>query len=331
MNLSIPKAVAREECPKRKLTPKKTFLFVLSWICVLVFGFFFCAMCLDLVVQLAISPSNETSLILFTAVLCATLLFLIFIFLRRFSRIAFWRYASWAIFIGAALNVLVLLWSACVIIGPTLQSQRTTRCTTIADQLQIAEGAIVPIATDLGTGTAFAIDDNYTLITAYHVVEGAKTIYANYASGDISISVLSTAPEFDIAILKISEPTPDHLVFTSNYNLADQVYAYGYPANAFYAGQPSLSAGVISRVLTNENLKMTDESAPDGLEIIQTDASVNPGNSGGPLINACGAIGIVDAQSNILELQSIVSEQNINYAISSKTAAKRFSLTINDN
>lgn len=332
MKLFKSKKLTSEETPVRKITVKKVFILIASWLCTLVFGFFFCAICLDLVVQLGTSPTDEKSLIFFTALLCATSLILIHKFLKKFSKIKFFKYASWAIFIGAMLNILVLLVNAYMIVAPTFQTQEdTSTCTTLDQQLGVAMGAIVPIMTDFGTGTAFAVDDNYTLVTAYHVVDGATDIYANYASGRVEISVIDTSPEFDIAILRIAEPTPDHLTFTSRYYLADQVYAYGYPANTFYAGQPSLSSGIVSRIIENDSLKLNDQSIPDGLEIIQTDASVNPGNSGGPLINSCGAIGVIDAQSNLLQLQSVVSEQNINYAISSKTVSERFSLLISDN
>lgn len=101
------------------------------------------------------------------------------------------------------------------------------------------------------------------------------------------------------------------------------VYAVGWPSNAFTAGHASVSGGIVSRVLDAESLKLNseDRALPPHLRIVQTDATINPGNSGGPLLNKCSVIGVITSQSDSQSFSQfgLVSEQNINYAVSSET------------
>lgn len=217
-------------------------------------------------------------------------------------------------------------------LGFSTGSAEGSECTSIYAQLYAAEGAVSPIATNLGTGTAFAIDSNGSYITAYHVIENATEIYINSTSGRTDLTVKETAPEYDIALLSSGKPTPRFLQLRSDYDWTDQVYAYGYPKNTFSAGGPTISSGIISRILKNEDIKLNYKDAVAGLEIVQTDAAINPGNSGGPLFNECGAVGVIASMSdsNNLKDYGFASEQGIGYAISSKTVAERFKLKVHN-
>lgn len=206
-------------------------------------------------------------------------------------------------------------------------------CTALSDQLQALRGAIVPIATERGTGTAFVVRDGNTLLTAYHVIEGANKVVASYVSGEVPITVLDTAPDLDLALLHTERSVGAPLKLTDDYSLADDVYIYGYPGNTFTGGQASLSKGILSRIIDQDTLDInnrhTNQNLPGDLEILQTDAAVNPGNSGGPIVNKCGAIGVVSAKSDSGRLSDyigITSEDGINYAISAKSAMDRFGL-----
>lgn len=239
------------------------------------------------------------------------------------------------LWIGIGLYGLMLVGGTVGVLSGTLSEAGNSigSCSSAQEQYAQHASAVVPIRTNLGSGTAFAIDPGGTLLTAYHVVAGARTVVASYSSGEVPIEVLSTAPEYDLALLKLGEPTPNHFNITSSYSTTDLVYAYGYPGNALEAGPPSLSGGIVSRVLTTADLRMTDGSFPDGLEIIQTDAAINPGNSGGPLIGKCGVIGVVQSISDSSQLSryiGVVSEQGIGYAVSVKSAALEFNLPIYD-
>jgi len=238
------------------------------------------------------------------------------------------------LFIGLGIYSLILTLGIIMNFTPKPNVNDVGFCSTPRQQYNSHGSAIVPIATNLGIGSGFAVNNNNTILTAYHVVEGASTIFANYSSGKVKMEVLDTAPQYDLAILKIEKPTDSFFRLSDTYSISDDVYAYGYPGNSLTAGPPSLSSGIISRVIDIASLRMTSQAAADGLEIIQTDAAINPGNSGGPLIGNCGVVGIVSSISDTNSLHQYfgsVSEQNIGFAISSKTANKVFSKYLSEN
>jgi len=182
-------------------------------------------------------------------------------------------------------------------------------------------GAVYPIRTNLSTGTAFATSADGHLVTAYHVIEDADVIEINFVSGKIPVTVVRTAPGYDLALLKIDQPTTSFLDLSEVYKPSDTVYAVGWPRNAFTAGPASISTGIVSRTIKGSDIALEYEGAPMNLEILQSDTAVNPGNSGGPLVGACGAVGVVTATSDSEQLgeYGFVSEQGISYSVSAKT------------
>jgi S1-C subfamily serine protease len=148
-----------------------------------------------------------------------------------------------------------------------------------------------------GLGSGVVIDDSSDILTSLHVVAGASEIKLTFADGmQTSASMINMQPENDIAVLR-PDKTPTLLVpaVLGNPNamqVGDDVYAVGNPFGLY----GSLSAGVISgfdRVFEppDSDLKLTG--------LIQIDAAVNPGNSGGPLLNRYGqVIGIVEGITN---------------------------------
>jgi len=266
-----------------------------------------------------------------TGIFGVTLLALIVMKLRHFRRSLFSKNIIIGLTVGVALYALMIITG---IVSTVTVGANSGQCSDLKTKISQITNATVPIATNLGWGTAFAIDNSGTLLTAYHVIDGASEVYANYATGRIPITVYKTAPDVDLALLKISQPLTDFISLTSNYSLGDPVYVYGYPGNTFNAGQGSLSSGIVSRVISNDDLKLSfpGKSIPNHLEFIQTDAAVNPGNSGGPVVGPCGIVGVADLKSDskgLGEYLDIVSEQDINYAVSAKTAATEFGLSIN--
>ena len=147
-------------------------------------------------------------------------------------------------------------------------------------------------ATGLGAGVI--INARGSILTALHVVEGADSIRVSFVDGTKSpASVISTDPKNDIAVLA-PERNPEVIVpavLGGGGAVGDEAYAVGHPLG--YIG--SLSAGVISGL--DRSVKVGDDKTLSGL--IQFDAAVNPGNSGGPLLNRGGeVIGIVTALAN---------------------------------
>ncbi|HTK39746.1 MAG TPA: trypsin-like peptidase domain-containing protein [Patescibacteria group bacterium] len=260
------------------------------------------------------------------ALLGIMLITLLLILVHRYRTKTYIFHLRIGLFIGIGIYALMFLAAIAADISPQKASELDV-CTSPRDQYMSRGDAIVPISTDLGSGTGFAIDSKGTILTAYHVVKGAKSINASYSSGEQKMKLIDKAPQYDLALLKLSKPTSSYFILSDTYTTGDNVFAYGYPGNSLTAGPPSLSTGIVSRVVDIASLRMTVQSAPDGLELIQTDAAINPGNSGGPLIGGCGVIGIVSFVSDTSALHKYtgsVSEQNIGFAISARTAEAAF-------
>jgi S1-C subfamily serine protease len=148
-----------------------------------------------------------------------------------------------------------------------------------------------------GLGSGVIIDDIGDILTSLHVVAGATDIQVMFADGTQSgAEVVATQPENDIAVLRASQPpellVPAILGNPHAMSVGDEVYAVGNPFGLY----GSMSAGVISGF--NRSFKPANSNQElDGL--IQIDAAVNPGNSGGPLLNRDGeVIGIVEGIAN---------------------------------
>ena len=135
------------------------------------------------------------------------------------------------------------------------------------------------------------VNRNGSILTANHVIEGATEIAVSFVDGSRSEAiVVSAEPENDIAVLQPLQG-PEVIVpavLGGAGQIGEEAYAVGHPLG--YTG--SMTSGVISGL--DRSLVREDGSRLRGL--IQFDAAVNPGNSGGPLLNRAGqVIGIVTA------------------------------------
>jgi S1-C subfamily serine protease len=166
-------------------------------------------------------------------------------------------------------------------------------------------------------GTGVVIVDNGTILTNLHVVRNAKRVKVVFADGlESDATVIGVRPEHDLAVLQ-ARTIPDDLFpatmqSTADLRLGDQVAAVGFP---FGIG-PSVSAGVVSGL-------RREFRSPQGKRVltnlIQFDAAVNPGNSGGPLVNAEGeVVGIVTAILNPIQQGFFVG---IGFAVPIENAA----------
>jgi S1-C subfamily serine protease len=154
-------------------------------------------------------------------------------------------------------------------------------------------------------GSGVVIVDQGLILTNLHVVAGAKRLRVTFFDGMKSDAVLVAAhPENDLAVIR-AKTLPDDLPAatlgsTSRLKPGDEVVAVGFP---FGIG-PSVSSGVISGL--NREFR-----SPEGKRVltrlIQFDAAVNPGNSGGPLVTMSGeVIGIVTAILNPTEARTFI-------------------------
>lgn len=160
--------------------------------------------------------------------------------------------------------------------------------------------ALVPKAggtSEGALGTGVVIDESGIILTNLHIVKNAVEIRVVFADGTRSTAqVIATQPENDLAVLRADE-TPDDLVaatLTSSATLrvGDEVMAVGNP----FGVTNSLTSGVVSGLDRTFKSPKTGETLTS---LVQFDAAVNPGNSGGPLVNRNGeVVGIVTALLN---------------------------------
>ena len=146
-------------------------------------------------------------------------------------------------------------------------------------------------------GSGVVIDDAGDILTALHVVGQASTIQVTFADGTKSAATITARQESnDIAVLRASQLpaqiVPATLGNPNAMQIGDEAYAVGNPFGLY----GSMSAGVISGF--NRTFEAPD--SPQKLTgLIQIDAAVNPGNSGGPLLNRDGeVIGIIEGIAN---------------------------------
>jgi S1-C subfamily serine protease len=138
-----------------------------------------------------------------------------------------------------------------------------------------------------GSGTGFIWDESGLIVTNFHVVQGANKITIELQSNkSYQATVIGSAPEKDIALLKIDAPNEDlqplPLGDSTSLAVGRKVLAIGNP----FALDTTLTVGVVS-ALGREIKSITNRTIKN---VIQTDAAINPGNSGGPLLNSNGQL-----------------------------------------
>jgi S1-C subfamily serine protease len=150
---------------------------------------------------------------------------------------------------------------------------------------------------DEGFGSGVVVNLAGDILTSYHVVANAGAVELIFADGSESdAEVIDTDPDIDIAVLRAQTPPAEIIPATlgdpGSVREGSEAYALGSP----FGLAASMSAGVISGLDRTFRLEETDRVLRG---LIQIDAAVNPGNSGGPLLNREGhVIGIVTALLN---------------------------------
>jgi S1-C subfamily serine protease len=136
-------------------------------------------------------------------------------------------------------------------------------------------------------GSGFVIDKAGYIITNYHVVGAAQSVRVSFSNSDsMKAQIVGRDPSTDIALLKVEASSralrPLELGDSDTVQVGDQVAAIGNP----FGYDRSISAGIVSAL--QRSLVSPDGSPID--RVIQTDAPLNHGNSGGPLLNAQGQV-----------------------------------------
>ncbi|MCA1676953.1 MAG: trypsin-like peptidase domain-containing protein, partial [Actinobacteria bacterium] len=143
------------------------------------------------------------------------------------------------------------------------------------------------------TGTGFVIEDEGRILTNQHVVAGADSVTVTFSDGEeAEARVVGSDPSTDVALLDLEDVSqeldPLELGSSESLEIGDPVVAIGSP----FGLQGTVTAGIVSAL--DRELR-----APDGFTIdgaIQTDAALNSGNSGGPLLDGAGRVVGINSQ-----------------------------------
>lgn len=140
-----------------------------------------------------------------------------------------------------------------------------------------------------GLGTGFVYDKDGLILTNNHVIEGGTTVNVQFADGrSVAAKVIGADKHTDIAVLKVTVDKPLHALSLGDsdvLDVGDWVVAIGNPFGLSH----TVSAGILSgKGRTRDDVKGLDPSGY--FNFLQTDAAINQGNSGGPLINLAGEV-----------------------------------------
>jgi S1-C subfamily serine protease len=163
-------------------------------------------------------------------------------------------------------------------------------------------------------GSGFVVDRRGDIVTNDHVVQRATDIRVGFSGGaTYPATIVGTDPTTDIAVVRVKAPSsalhPLRFAGSGRVRVGDRVYAIGNP----FGLERTMTAGIISAT-------GRDIQAPNGRTIpgaIQTDAPINHGNSGGPLLDRFGHVVGINAQ---LEGGTVDANVGIGFAIPSSTA-----------
>ncbi len=164
-------------------------------------------------------------------------------------------------------------------------------------------------------GSGFVIDKAGHIVTNYHVIEGADTIEVSFSNQDtLRATLVGTDPSTDLAVLRVETSsrglTPLGLGNSGLVRVGDPVVAIGNP----FGLARTTTAGIVSAV------QERTITAPNGYPIdhvIQTDAQINSGNSGGPLLNDRAEV--IGVNSQIAPAQGSSGNVGIGFAVPSNT------------
>lgn len=142
-------------------------------------------------------------------------------------------------------------------------------------------------------GSGFVIDKTGYIVTNYHVIENAGSIRVTFSNNSsIDAKLVGSDPSTDLAVLKVDTPasalTALPLADSDKVEVGDSVVAIGNP----FGLSRTVTAGIVSAI--QRQITAPNQYAID--HVIQTDAPINHGNSGGPLLNARGEVVGVNAQ-----------------------------------
>lgn len=165
------------------------------------------------------------------------------------------------------------------------------------------------------TGSGFYANSNGDIITSHHVVEGCFSISIKHGSTETPATIHAADENVDIAILKTGKKSPYSAAIadpSTNPLLGEDILTIGFPLSDILSSGPNLTTGNISALTGLKN-----ESSS-----LQITAPVQPGNSGGPLLNKRGeVIGVVKSKLDAIGLARHTGDiaQNVNFSVNNQS------------
>lgn len=172
----------------------------------------------------------------------------------------------------------------------------------------------------VSAGTCFSVTPDGLILTAYHIIEDANTITVKFEGGEEFTAIPEqVSPNTDLALLRVPRATPHYLSLSplQTPKLGEAVFTLGFPATGILGTDPKFTEGSVSALSGPGN-----ESA-----FLQISVPIQPGNSGGPLVNYRGdVVGVVTATAAILPFLRKTGSlpQNVNFAVKSGYARLLF-------
>lgn len=203
-------------------------------------------------------------------------------------------------------------------LGKQISLIQATTSADFSGLIQSAVKSVVTIRTDVAQGTGFIITPDGYVVTNAHVLSGASYAEAQTSDKEIKdMTLIGYNTNMDIALLKI-KGNYDYLELgdSNNVKVGEKVIAIGNPLGLSF----SVSEGIVSAI---------NREGSNGLPAyIQTDAALNPGNSGGPLIGTDGkVIGINNFKSNAENIGFALESNYIKDTVN-EIALKKLNMTI---
>ena len=162
------------------------------------------------------------------------------------------------------------------------------------------------------TGSGFAVSREGHVLTSHHVVEGCREVRV---TPDSAAKQLASDAQSDLSVLKVSRTFSNPATFREEQEirLGDTVVVAGFPLHGFLASDLGITTGIVSALA----------GPGDDRRLIQITAPVQPGNSGGPLLDHSGnVVGVVVAKLDALKVAGLIGDipQNVNFATSVRAA-----------
>ncbi len=169
---------------------------------------------------------------------------------------------------------------------PAIEFVKTSARLSAEEDIATYKKAVVVVLNDSSKGTGFAISEDGTILTNYHVIEGSNQVTVNFPEdGRYRAEVINTYPEIDLAVLNVEEDGLPYL------ELADQL-TEKTGEHITFIGNPLGFIGIANEGTILEHYQLSDWEVP----VMMIQAPVYRGNSGSPIINETGkVIGVVFA------------------------------------